>query len=93
MSKLIEMCRKFHQEEYGTAEDSPYRDHAPFDIEGLSLFAADCGGYDITGEVELKITNNKIEIIFSDYEEIAPGRNDWVPKHRFELIESGCPSN
>lgn len=88
MSKLIEMCRKFHQEEYGIITDTEYRGHKSFDIEGLSLFVPDCGGYETTGEVELKITNDKIEIIFSEYEEVAPGRNGWVAKHRFELIEN-----
>lgn len=48
----------------------------------LTLYAADSGGYDISGHIRLEITETGISLIFSEH-----GDSDWEGTTQFLLRE------
>ena len=42
--------------------DREYRHNGDFTAKDITLFAVDCGGYDITNEVTLEIKNGKFKL-------------------------------
>lgn len=63
-----------------------WEEYRQFD-DGYVLSNVDCGGYDASGEIELKLAEDgKLILTFNEYE---PGEgtnpSNWIPKRTFEL--------
>ena len=78
-------------------QNSIMEDRKKKTIPDLGLYGVDCGGYDITGAVQLIIRDNKLILQFNDGDETyyegpledREGKSYWVPRAEFELTPKG----
>ena len=74
--KLNKIIKDFKHQEYGSMMDPE-----ELDVPEIKLYAADCGGYDITGALQLQIKDGKIRLVRCDFDD------EWVEVDSVELIE------